>query len=480
MSDVRASILRAVEEERSSKLRPGLTGLGALALGLAFLFFVVGRVWQDRPDSFLMVSILWSVAFGAGVFLFFQPQARMEVRGFWSRLVLSKILIVSVLGCSTQLVLCPHFAFLDHQLPGVHFFSYIVEFYTLIAGHTGCLLLCGASFGAITASLGFVWIRRSLSLTHWRAIAWAALCMAVVSLPVGVWQFSQSHHGAGSIFWGIGLVGGILLSAVLVFAFFRKHDVSMAVPGDLRDFNLLYRTHLSHQEGVESPHFFDQGESHLYSDWLLPSCIQTGWDYGDEYYLAGFPDLSEVLEREASNVRVHADIWQEYRRNGLTPLGRLLRKHLRGRVFIDLGSGRIEKSVVPRLLAEEFEAAFYLGVDQNLKTSEIRRAEFQLDESRTGFRSLFFKDSALSFLKSMKPGIAGVVHIAGFELKNSASADSRLEVLEILQELHRILRPGSVLMLGAASHDFQPQTSRWKNDFKVIGQNRYYRLFRRR
>lgn len=480
MRDVRASILKAVEEERGSKLRPWIAGLVALVLSLLFLILGVGGFWQDRPDSFLLISILWSLALGAGVFLFFQPQARMEIRGFWSSLVLAKILIVAVLGCSIQLVLCPHFAFLDHQLPGFNFFSHVVEFYSKIAGHTGCLLLCGATFGAITAILGFVWIRRSLSLTHCRPIAWAALCVAVVALPVGFWQFSHSHHVAGSMFWGIGLVGGILLSAVLVFTFSRKEDLSIAVPADLRDFDLLYRTHSSHLESVESPHFFDQGESHLYSDWLLPSCIQTGWDYGDEYYLAGFPDLSEVLERETSSIRVHFEIWQEYRRNGLTPLGRLLQKHLRGRVFIDLGSGRIEKSVVPRLIAEEFEAAFYLGVDQNLKASEIRRAEFQLDENRTAFRSLFFKDSALSFLKSMKPGIAGVVHIAGFELRNSASADSRLEVLEIMQELHRILSPGSVLLLGAASHDFQPQTGRWKSDFKFIGQNRYYRLFRRR
>jgi hypothetical protein len=480
MSDIRGGILKALQEERKPSWRPALMGFLVFAAAFLFFHFFLRSFWAEPPGSFVWISLLWSIGIGLGVALYQRPQTRIEVRGFWSPLILGKVLIVGVLSMCLQLVLCPHFAFLSGQLPGLDFFEHVVAFYSRVGGERGCLVLCGISFGIFSAAFALFWVRKSLCFEHLKPIVFASAALLFVTLPVSLWLFENEHHEASPLFWVLGLAIGIFLSALLAYVLANHRRIKTAIPADLADFDLLYRRERSALRDKASAQgtspFFDKAESHIYSDWLIPCVLQTGWDYGDEYYLAGFPDLSEVLDRSAQEPQLHQDVWKGYRKSGMSSFGRLLHRHLRGKLLIDLGSGRPGVSVAPRLIAEELKAAAYVGVDLALSESFMRKAEFNLWPDAMSFKSFFIRADVGEFVASLRPSAAYAVHIAGMELINPQSADSRLSVQGLMQSLQKALLPGGCLVLGAASHDFKPK----EEDFKFIGQDRYHRLFLRR
>ncbi len=471
--NVREAIISAVKEEQKPLYPIVLASVLAAILSFAILKFGLGFFWENEPASYGLVSALWALSAGLGAFLLFRPHPRIEVRGFWSMHSFSKTVLITLAVVLLQLVTCPHFAFLSHELPGFSFFSHIINFYMSVGGHAFCLFACGLSFSGIAALVSALWIRRTLDSRTISSWLWAAVIILAIILPVGVLQFqsASAHHGGSMLYWILGCFAGVLL-VVLFFAVLNSKRIPTAVvPADVQDLEFIYlQSKLGRATNQPSP-FFDQGETHLYSDWLMPEVLNTGWDYGDEYYLAGFPDLSELVLRKSDAVQVNQKILEQYQRSGFTKFGALVQKHARDKVFVDLASGRPNASVVPRLVAQVCRSAFYLGVDSALEHSEERKSEFG-----SPFKSFFISADLFDFVSKLKPASNYFVYVAGLELKEPHQVDAKLRCEELQKALTRSLSSGALWLLGAASHDLQPA----EKDFKLIAQSRYHRLYRRR
>jgi len=468
MSQIQSTILEALREEKKWYRRRLVISFAAFICAVA-VFFGLAWYWKEAGRSFHVMILFWCSALGAGVFLALKPQPRIELEGYWSSYVLAKLLVVAVLIGFLQLLLCPHFAHLDHDMGGLGFFGAVSDFYVKLGGMKACFFFCGLSFGAIAGLASQWWLRKTSSLTRWRPYLLSSLIVFALLVPINLLQF-HSEHQMLPIYWPFGLFLGVFGGGLLVLLLARRPIRAVGVPSSLEDFQSLYLT--SAVAGGQRPSiFFEQAETHSYSDWLLPTSFETGWDYGNDFYFAGFPDLSEVLKRDKTSYAWNEDVWKTYRREGMTPLGRKLQEQGRGKLFVDLASGLKNVSCVPRRIAEEIGASFYVGVDQIYSQSELVKEGF-----RQEYSCLYWAGDVFQFVKSMRPSADWVVFLAGLEVKERASGEALLEAQSLMRQLRVAMKKGAVLLLGAASHDFVPPA----DDFKIIGQDRYHRLYLRR
>lgn len=153
----------------------------------------------------------------------------------------------------------------------------------------------------------------------------------------------------------------------------------------------------------------------------------------------------------------------------LTEFGRTLQGAVRGREFIDLANGGPEGSPIPRIIARAFGAQRYIGVDEELRTEEIR-------VEADGFKAAFLRGDVLEFLAQLSPRTGVIVHVSGFEPVYSYDPKQYEEVMRrglsrevsvaratvayidaCLRELQRILKPGDVLLIGDGMHGWEPE-----------------------
>ncbi len=194
---------------------------------------------------------------------------------------------------------------------------------------------------------------------------------------------------------------------------------------------------------------WDRAETHTFSDWLIPYVLHIGVEDLDEFYLGGFPDLSSILERDETSFRLNPLALKEAIRGHITPFGKMLSRKIKNSVFIDLGCGIPEKSVVPRLLAQAFQAKFYVGVDSlHLRSDEIRQHEIL---ALGGFTSYFLKEDLLKFCSQLEMHLPKVIFLAGIEAKDETSDTSKIYFEKLTRELKRIVEVGDILILGAGS-----------------------------
>jgi hypothetical protein len=472
MSEIKSAILGALREEKKWYRKSFLILLLALSCG-AVLFLGLRWYWQEAHWFLHSVLCLWSLALGAGLYLVLKPQPRVEVEGYWSRYVFAKLLLVVALVGVGQLLLCPHFAQIDDDMGGLEFFKSVTDFYMSLGGMSACFFLCGITFGSIAGVAGQWWLRKSSSVKQWRPYVFSSLIIFILLEPINLLQFnsgSHAHQEMSPLYWPLGLLLGVFGGGLLVLLFTHRRPVKVGVPSSLSDF-LSFYTKEPLVAAKKDSVFFEQAETHCYSDWLLPSIYETGWDYGNDFYFAGFPDISEALKREKGAFTWNESAWKTYRREGLTPLGRKLQDRGRGKIFLDLGSGLKEVSCVPRKVAEEFGAGFYVGIDKIYNESALFK-----DGTRQEFSCFYISADVFEFVERMKASADWVVFLAGLEIKDRKNADALLEAQRLMQLLSKAMKKGALLLLGAASHDFQPAS----HDFKFIGQDRYHRLYLRR
>ncbi len=162
----------------------------------------------------------------------------------------------------------------------------------------------------------------------------------------------------------------------------------------------------------------------------------------------------------------------------LTPFGQKFRDLVKGRTFIDLPCGDPKASGEPRALAEAFGATRYIGVDKAVQP--------QIQTARIGEEQIpefYINEDILTFLSQIEGVGKTVVYMSGLEFFQLSEV-GRLELEAVLQkesthrfakrrleadtagaqyreaclaEMARILQPGDALIIGRATHGFNPE-----------------------
>ncbi len=216
--------------------------------------------------------------------------------------------------------------------------------------------------------------------------------------------------------------------------------------------------------------FYDQGDTHTFSDWLVTSLWNIGVDNPAEFYVGVLPDITSVVARDGQRrAQAQWDKIEELNQAQLTPVGQALKKVMAGHHFVDLAAGRMHLSVVARIVAESFGALSYTGVDLNYGGDSSITNEFR----HQGFRAQFLKQEIVSFLKSFqKPGPV-TFYLSGVE-SDAADADSvKSELLDLLQSK---TSAGDFVVIGPGTTDFDVTTRK----FKKIANDHYHFVFKRK
>jgi len=142
----------------------------------------------------------------------------------------------------------------------------------------------------------------------------------------------------------------------------------------------------------------------------------------------------------------------------LSPLGQAYASGVAGSTYIDLGSGHHRFSVMNRALAKRFGATSYIGVDiAHRPTVPTRKNEHPRLEPRLPFRSHYFREDMLSFLRRLERPGRLFFHIEEIEVRMSRSTGehSREDVeraqqylQQVMSELQRVTRSGDTLFIG--------------------------------
>lgn len=211
-----SAIEGALKEEREPKakrfIKIGISTVVAttlLTLPLALLFREqLGWAWQ-------MAAVVWLFCFMVGFSLYFYPQPRLTVPGYWSPVIFARILIGMTSLTGIQILLCPSFVFLDSSL-GWTPFAPITERFMVWGGMKACMFSCGLIFSGLGAIVTFISVRKVLSRSASKDLIRAAGLAFLTQAPViGVQVVDESLRPFAG-YWGVGSALGLLGGAFLI------------------------------------------------------------------------------------------------------------------------------------------------------------------------------------------------------------------------------------------------------------------------
>jgi hypothetical protein len=210
----------------------------------------------------------------------------------------------------------------------------------------------------------------------------------------------------------------------------------------------------------DSP-FFDHAETHTYSDWLMPACFEMGYDDSDEFYPGGLPDLSDYLDK-STPAPAFPRSWKELK---LSRFGRKLKRYVKGRDWIDLGSGLPSYSPVPRLVAHWLEARSYTGYDPLLSGSIQIPGHPQ---SKSQFKAVYLYGKIPEIFSQINSSRPKLISLFGLEWQNAET--QRID--EFWDQLCTALGPKDFVLIGNGCPDLQQPKS-----LKLRAVGHYHRLY---
>jgi hypothetical protein len=218
MSDaLQSAIVKSLEAEKVSPYKRMFKVVLTASLVLVVLACLLGFFFQESFSPAWGIACLFSWALLLiGFYLYFYPQPRIAVRGFWSKWVIAKVLVAMTVISALELIICPHFAFVHMDTPGLGLFEGITSQYMAVGGMAGCMFLCGLTFSGIAALFSFLFISKTLSGSNLKAFLPIAGIALIAQLPIMILQLSEHHLRAYFIFWLIGSAAGILIVAFLI------------------------------------------------------------------------------------------------------------------------------------------------------------------------------------------------------------------------------------------------------------------------
>ncbi len=206
------AIQGALEEEKQPKRRRLIKVAVATALSTTILTLPIALVFRDQMGWVWQLAMgIWALCFWAGFSLYYRPQPRLTVPGYWSPQIFAKILIGMTLLTGVQILLCPSFVFLDSPL-GWAPFAPITEWFMAWGGMSACMFSCGLLFSSLGAWTTFLAVRKVLSRSSTGDLVRAAGLAFLTQIPVIAVQVVDENLRPFAVYWGIGSAIGLLVA----------------------------------------------------------------------------------------------------------------------------------------------------------------------------------------------------------------------------------------------------------------------------
>lgn len=226
--NVKNSILEALKEEKESSL---IRWRKILLMSFSVSVPLIGICWiafSSEINFFWLVSFASWIAFaGLASFIYWQPQPRIVVPGFWTRWMYSKIFFLFLILSALQLLICPHLAMVaPSPYLTLNLFEPLQHLFMSWGGMASCMFFCGLCFAILASGFSFLFMRKAVSNTGWRIILKIVGLAALAQLPIVAIQLSDAHLRAYFLLWLLGSPIGVFCVATL-FSMFPKRRMNL-------------------------------------------------------------------------------------------------------------------------------------------------------------------------------------------------------------------------------------------------------------
>lgn len=228
---IKNAILKSLEEEKKPYTTRFIKIFILTLLATLFFTLCIYKSWEQEFNTlWLIVCILFGVLMFIAFTLYFRPQPRLSVRGYWAPWVFAKLLLMMTLVTGLQLVICPHFIFGHHHGSNPFaIFHHVTDFYMSVTGSMkGCMFLCGITFSGLSSFLAFWTITRNLTFSRFRHLCVVIGISALSLLPVLFLQLSNDHTRSLLPYWLLGNGLSLFLMAISFKYFGEKYRTGLS------------------------------------------------------------------------------------------------------------------------------------------------------------------------------------------------------------------------------------------------------------
>ncbi|MGE4107353.1 MAG: hypothetical protein AB7F66_09080 [Bacteriovoracia bacterium] len=187
-------------------------------LTIVFLIPLLIMTRNELNRDLVIASILWWLCFILGFFLYFYPQPRLAVAGFWSKWVFAKVLIAMTFLTCLEILVCPSFVFLHSDALAWNAFAPLTDLFMQWGGMRVCMFGCGFLFAGLGATLTFSFITKIISKSASRDLLRAGALALLSHIPIMTLQILDMNLRAFVPFWILGSIFGILIGVITVRA----------------------------------------------------------------------------------------------------------------------------------------------------------------------------------------------------------------------------------------------------------------------
>ncbi len=201
------AITGALQEEkkpraiRVAKVFVAATLCTAILLTPLFLLFR-----EELSFAWKLAAFAWWVCLVGGFYLYYYPQPRLTVPGYFSPWVFSKILISMTMLTVIQTLICPSFVFLESPLPWSPFTG-LTHLFMEWGGMKACMFFCGflMSFGG--GAITFLFVSKTLKRSSLRDVLKVISIAYLSQIPLLIIQLWDDSLREFVSFW---ITGGLL------------------------------------------------------------------------------------------------------------------------------------------------------------------------------------------------------------------------------------------------------------------------------
>ncbi len=233
----------------------------------------------------------------------------------------------------------------------------------------------------------------------------------------------------------------------------------------------IFEAMLSEYRASREPSpFHDSAYEHVFSDWLLASAFDLGYDL---YHLVpgALPDLSDIV---VSCGRERRWVQTSLQKLKTRKFGHLVKKYFKGRHIFDLGSGDPHFSIVPDYLSRWSGAAGYWALDAH------HIADVKIERDVSGFLSVQAPADLRWFCTLLDADDSTIVHkvpkiflLSGLELQNFDSLPDRQCAAKMMGALISSCQRDDGILLSVSSRDFNVEDS----TFMKVYEDAYIEFF---
>jgi hypothetical protein len=184
------------------------------------------------------------------------------------------------------------------------------------------------------------------------------------------------------------------------------------------------------------------------------------WFYGQVQVFAHYlvPAVAEGVTVQEARKMGRGDLAERLRVDRLTRFGQALGRVVAGRHVIDLACGHPEQSNAPREISRVLGARRYTGVDIELP-QEYADGSAANELADPGINVAYEQTDILSFVEGLEPAAeeARTFYIGGLEPVCTSDSATRRYADACLREMRRVTREGDAVVVGTATHGFDPE-----------------------